>query len=367
MKTINYKLVILLLIIPFLSFSNGPLRGKYKKTKQVSKTFDAKNSTVLNIKNKYGNVDITTWNNNRIEIEVTITVSGNDEEEIETKLDKIYIDFDDSGNNVHATTHVNKKKSNSWFNGNWFSWGNSSNTNFQIDYKVKMPIENDLNITNDYGSIIIDELNGEANIHCDFGKIIIGKLNNTNNEIHFDYTKHSSFEYINSADIYADFSGFTVEKAKNINLKADYSSSKFEEVKKLKYNCDFGSLKVINADYIDGNGDYSSVNFVNVFKTIDVNTSFGTLKIYKLMDGFENAKIKADYTGVKIGIDHNASCTIDADLSYGNFHYDGELFTFNKILEKSTNKSYEGYFNTKNNNTTISIDTEFGSVKMYQR
>jgi len=367
MKLINYKIVFLLMLIPLLSFSNGPLKGKYKKTKEVSKSFDVSNHTVLNIKNKYGNVDITTWNKNRIEIEVTITVSGNDEDEVETKLDKIRIKFEESGSDVYATTNVGKYKSKSWFSSNWFSWTNSANINYQIDYRVKMPIENDLNITNDYGSIILDELNGKANIHCDFGKLTIGNLNNTHNEIHFDYTKHSNFEFINKAAIYADFSGFTIEKANEIELEADYSSSNIEQVDKLNYACDFGSLSVDNVNFLEGNGDYSSLRFGEIHNTVDVNTSFGSLKIEKLMKGFGNAKIKADYTGVKIGIDSNASCTINSDLSFGNFKYDGDLFTFNKIKEKHTDKSYEGYFNNKDSNATITTETEFGSVKFYQK
>jgi hypothetical protein len=367
MKLINYNIAFLLVLIPLLSFSNGPLRGKYKKTKEVSKSFEVNSNTILNIKNKYGNVDITTWNRNQIEIEVTITVSGNDEDEVETKLDKIRINFEENGNDVYATTNVGKSKSKSWFSSNWFSWGNNSSINYQIDYRVKMPIENNLNITNDYGSIILDELNGKANIHCDFGKLTIGSLNNTHNEIHFDYTKHSNFEFINKAEIYADFSGFTLEKANEIKLEADYSSSNIEHVNKLNYACDFGSLTVGSVSFLEGNGDYSSLRFGEIYKTADVNTSFGSLKIEKLIKGFESAKIKADYTGVKIGIDSNASCSINSQLSFGNFKYDGDLFTFNKIREKHTNKSYEGYFNNEETNASITTDTEFGSIKFYQR
>ena len=368
MKITTYRIVILLLIIPLFSFSNYPIKGKYKKTKNVSKTFDANDNTILNIKNKYGNVDIVTWDENRIEIDVKITISGNDEDELDQILEKTFIDFKNNNNQVFAITQVNKKKSKSWFSSSWFSsWSSNSSTNYQIDYKVKMPIENNLNITNDYGSIILNELNGEANIHCDFGKLIIGRLNNIKNEIHFDYTKHSNFDYIENAKIYADFSGFNVEKAKTIILNADYTSSNFEQINDLKYTCDFGSLQIQNAETINGNGDYVSIRLGEIYKTVNINANFGSLKIDKLDKDFENVKIKSDYTSIKIGIDSEASCNIKADLSFGNFSYNGDLFTFNKIKEKSMDKEYEGYFNTKSSNSYITTDTEFGSVKLYQK
>ncbi|MCH8325837.1 MAG: hypothetical protein IIB83_04655 [Bacteroidetes bacterium] len=44
---------------------------------------------LLKIKNKYGNVDIVSWSQNRIAIEVVITVTGNNEDAVEKKLKNI--------------------------------------------------------------------------------------------------------------------------------------------------------------------------------------------------------------------------------------------------------------------------------------
>ena len=48
------------------------------------------------ITNKYGNLQITTWNKNKVEIEVTITVKGDHSEDVERKLEKIQVEFDAS-------------------------------------------------------------------------------------------------------------------------------------------------------------------------------------------------------------------------------------------------------------------------------
>lgn len=362
---IAYKLIFIFLIIPILSFSTN-IKGKHKKTKEISKTFDANNETILNIKNKFGNVDITTWNQNSIEIDVEITISGNDEDKITDKLDKINIEFNQENNQVFASTHISKSKSKSWFSSSWFNWSLNSSINIQINYTIKMPIENDLNIFNDYGSIVLNELNGKANINCDYGKIIIGNLNNLENKINVDYTNHSSIEFIESATINADYSNFTVEKANAIILNADYSTSKFNEIYSIKYNCDFGSVKIGEATNILGKGDYSTVTIDLLNTAIDINADFGSLKINSLNENFESAKINADYTSIKIGIDSQASCNILAKLSYGNFKYNGDLFTFNKKKEGNTSKEYEGFFNSANNNSTIITNTEFGNVHLYQ-
>lgn len=364
MKTIIYKIAVFLLLIPVLSYAGTP-KGKYKKTKHVSKTYQVNQDTKLNLENMYGNIDIVTWDKNTIEIDVKITVSGNNEDKIEDRLDQIRIEFSQSNNQVYATTHI--KSSSSWLSNSFiFSWGSNSKTNLEINYTVKMPRENNLHVTNDYGTIILDELNGKANINCDYGKILIGSLNNTINTININYTNHSVIDFINNGTINADYSGFTIEKANNIELQADYTSSKLEFVNNLEYNCDYGSVKVGEANIIDGKGDYLSLQIGEVNTSVDIEASFGSIKIASLNKGFEFVRINADYTGVKINIDKTASCQINANVSYGSIKYYGDLFTFNRIKEKSNNKNYEGYFQNENSTARIDVSAEYGSIKLYQ-
>ena len=201
MKTILFKIIAVLLIIPIFSFANDK-RGKYKKTKTISKEYKVNADALLKISNRYGNVDITSWNENRVVFEIEITVRGNNEDKVEDKLDGITVDFNSSQYEVNAKTIINKNKSNSWFS--WFG-SNNSNLNYKINYKVKMPISNDLNVFNDYGSIYLNELDGNASINCDYGKIVIGSLNNTDNKINTDYSRNSTIEYINGGKINADY------------------------------------------------------------------------------------------------------------------------------------------------------------------
>lgn len=60
---------------------------------------------------------------------------------------------------------------------------------------------------------------------CDYGKMIIGELYAFHNILNFDYTSNSSIEYIKGGTITADYSGFEIEKAGEIELNADYTSA----------------------------------------------------------------------------------------------------------------------------------------------
>src|SRR5690606_27179640 len=96
--------------------------------------------------------------------------NGNNEDKVQKKLDEIRVEFNASSSIVSAKTLFENSK---W---GW-SWGNSSNVSMEINYTVKVPVNNSVDFKNDYGGINLDKINGNANISCDYGKLHLGELN----------------------------------------------------------------------------------------------------------------------------------------------------------------------------------------------
>ena len=188
MKTqLLFKAAFLLFIIPSIVLSNDNLKGKYNKEKTIKKEFTVNNNALLKIDNSFGNLDIVTYVGNKISIEVIIKVSGNNEEKVDKKLNAIHVNFDASSSLVDAKTIFNND------NKSWWNWGNN-NVSMEINYIVKLPITNSVDLNNDYGSINLDKLEGKAVISCDYGKITTKELMAENNVLSFDYTNNSYFE-----------------------------------------------------------------------------------------------------------------------------------------------------------------------------
>lgn len=352
------KILFFVCLVPLIGAANtNPGKGKYEKTKTINKEFSVNADALVKINNKYGNLDVVTWSENRVVIEVKIIVHGNSEEKVKARLDRIDVEFNSSKSEVSAKT-IFQKSSSSWFN-------NNSNMNYEINYTVKMPATNDANLINDYGTITLNELKGKVNINCDYGKIIIGSLFHEDNKINMDYTSNSEIEYINSGTIRADYSSLDVEKAKNIELIADYTQTSFENIENLKFNCDYGKIEVNNGNSIVGNGDYLTMRFGTVHKKVEVDSDYGGVRINKLMKGFESVIIHTDYTQIKIGLDNDISFNFKAKLSYAGFDIDNKNVNYIKKIVKSSSKYYEGYVNKENSSSIIEIESDYGSVKMF--
>ncbi|PKB43802.1 DUF4097 and DUF4098 domain-containing protein YvlB [Cellulophaga sp. RHA19] len=357
MKTLHYKFITLLLLtIPILSIANND-KGKYIKEKTIKKEFSVNTNAFLKVNNKYGNLNITSWDQNRIEIEVHIKTSGNNEEKVQRKLDDITISFKGSSSNVSAKTNINKTSS--------WGWGNSNNVNMQINYTIKLPVKNNIDLTNDYGSITLDRIDGHATINCDYGRLDIGELRGRNNNLNFDYTSKSEIDYINSAKIDADYSGFTITKAGNLDLNTDYTSASIIKMENLVYNSDYGSLSVSEAKNIEGNGDYISIKLGKINGNVSLNADYGSIKIAELTENAGNITINADYTGVKIGHNPNYNFKFELKSSYGGIN-GVDNCNINVKEVKNSQKYYKGSCGSENSNNFVNIATEYGSISIHK-
>ncbi len=357
MKKYTYKIAFLLFLIPLLIFANND-KKKHEKSKTIHKNYAVNTDATVEIDNKYGNINITTWNKNRVEIEVKITVKGTDLDAVEDKLNQIDVVFHTTASLVEAKTVFEKVK-HSW---NWFKRG--SNTSFKINYYIKMPETNQVDLENDYGAISLNKLKGKASIKCGYGKISIGELLNEINYIDLEYCSSSSISYINNGKISIDYSKLTIDKSKKIRVNADYSNVNIDETQDIHFNADYGSFRINKANNIKGNGDYTSMRFGTIYNSVEVDTDYGGIKIKDLVNGFDFVDINAEYAGVKIGVAPNCNFNFVIDVSYASFKYDSDKVDMIKSIVKSFRKHYEGVYGTKPSNSTITIKSGYGGVSI---
>ncbi|WP_047419884.1 hypothetical protein [Cellulophaga sp. Hel_I_12] len=357
MKKQLYKYpLLLLLIVPLSIFAHTGVKGKHTKEKSIKKEYAVNADALLKVSNSYGNLNITSWNQDRIVIEVSIKVNGNNEDKVQQKLDEITVAFEANNSMVSARTIFDNNKS-SW---NW-NWGSNNNVNMQIDYNIKVPIKNSVHLNNDYGSIILDRIDGHAKISCDYGRLEIGELHGRNNELNFDYTSKSTIGYINSGKISADYSGFTIDKAGNLEINADYTNSTILNMENLSYSCDYGKIDIGSVNNLEGNGDYINVIAATVHGNVAINSDYGGIQIGQMAADAGNVSIKSDYTGIKIGYHPDYQFTFEINTEYAGLN-GKENFEFTLSRENSSEKYYKGFYGNANAKNTITISSEYGGI-----
>ena len=329
---------------------------KHERKRTIEKEFTVNKNAKVSLNNKYGNLNITTWNQNKVVIEVTITVKGDDLENVEDKLETIDIEFESGSSFVSAKTIIEKNRQ-SW---SWF--GNNNKINFKINYEVKMPVTNSVDLDNDYGGIYLDNIEGAADINCDYGKISIGELHNINNNINLDYCSSSTIEYMNEGSLNLDYSKIILDKTKKAKITADYSTVKLGIANNVNFNIDYGSMVANEVDYITGNSDYASVKIGTLNKRLNIESDYGAISIRNLAKGFESVQIDTEYAGVRIGINNETSFDFEINLRYATFNRNNDNIDMFKSISKSSNKYYQGKYGKGTTSGTIKITSQYGGV-----
>ena len=172
---------------------------KFKKEKTISKSYSASGKT-LGIDNKFGDIKVTTTSGTEIRITVTVKTSSDNENNASMLLDKISVDEKNSGNAVQLTTkfgEAEKSKSNEC---------NNCNSSMEINYDVQLPSSVSLELTNNFGDIILPDYQGSVRLLQKFGELKAGKLQNPR-KIQVEFGKAS----ISGAnDLQAEFKFSTV-------------------------------------------------------------------------------------------------------------------------------------------------------------
>ncbi len=361
-----YKILALFLLVSALTLA-GNGRGKYTKSKKLSKQYSLNADGMVKISNSFGNVTITTWDQPQVTFEILVEVNGDDESKVEKRLKEIDVRFNSSTDMVEARTFNGENSSDDDFSF-WDLFKSNSNSGYhgkvKIDYVVKMPITASLDLSNDYGAVIIDKLEGRADISCDYGRLDIGQLMSRDNELSFDYTRSSHIDYMKAGIIRADFSDFDLYGCEQLEFKGDYTKARLHKTARLNYKADFGTVETEESISVVGRADYTTSRLGMVSEKLDMTTDFGTLKVQELGKDIKMVSVRSDYTTIDLNYHRDANFRFDIDTEFASINTSSDAEITNSSKDH-TDRSTAGYVGQSGNSAgTIRIKSEFGSVSL---
>ena len=348
----QFKIFLILLIIPFLGFSNDDF--SYSKQKTINKAYIVNSDAGINIDNSYGNIFVTTWNEDKIEIDVLIKVSGDSEKWVNEKINSIDVSFTALKSMVTAKTVFE----------NNISRNNGRNNSFEINYTIKIPKNGTVTLNNKYGNISTTDLFSATNINCKYGKINLGNLNGSNNAIQIGYCSKSTIDYLKNGAVTSKYSGLKIDRLVKIDLISDYSEIEIGEGSEIRYNSKYGSVKIDKVNSLDANGNYLTIDIGSIFNQLKLNTKYSNVSINAVQPKANNITVVAGYTGVDIGFQPNYVFDFDVTVKYSDFKYDNEL-NVNSKEETNYTKRVSGFYKKKGENK-ITVTSDYGNVKLYK-
>lgn len=318
------------------------------ESKVIKRSFEVSSTADIKINNRYGNVNLSSWNQNKVDFHIEIQVDGKDAQRVKDRLDAIKINFSSNQNFVAAETLIENIK-------------NQNNVNISIHYFVKLPKTNNVYIQNQYGNIDIDNLKGSTNISLKYGNFTAGQLQNAINLLDFDYVTKASVDFVQSASINLAYSKMTISKSELINTNARYSDISLGEVHDLINNISYGNLSIQNANAVTNASSYSNIKIENLRNSFVFSGKYGSISISHVKKGFNKVSIGSNYISVTLGIDKDAGYKLEGNFKYGSLSFPQNV-NMSKEIQKGSSASYEG--SAGNGSGDILLNMTYGNAKI---
>ena len=308
-KLLNpYKGFILLAVAlaPFLGMAKDGDNIEKKRT--ISKSYNVGPDDRLSIENSFGNVVITTWDKNEIQVEIEIGVNASSEEKAQQMMDLINVKDNQGGHDISFKTDIGHMSG----KDNWNK--NEGARKFYVDYKVIMPSKNPLRVENSFGKINIPNFDGSASLTSKFGELTTGKLPNAT-LVHVEFGK-AEIGRLNNADVILKFNGNSQVEGISGNSKVDVQF------------CSHVDITVDNA-----------VSNLSLFQS---------------------------YSTVNLKVSDNLSAQFDVHTNFGSFNNKTEFNIEEDSDDQSSGPKFDRNYGGKagNGNAKIKIKSSFGSVRL---
>ncbi|MGE5395078.1 MAG: hypothetical protein ACM3P1_10045 [Candidatus Saccharibacteria bacterium] len=323
--------------------------AKADYTKNINKAWPKSAVSALKVTNKFGDIKINDLGGDSVTIKVTITVENPSESDAKDLIRKINVDFNKSGGLVSAETIIEDNF--------------KSRQKFTINYQVNIPKNKDLDISNKYGSVVIQDLEAKGTFNVSYGSMTAGNIkvpSGSPAEINVSYGG-ADIESINEATVILKYAKLNGGNFGQLNLDSKYTPGiNLHKVNNLHLESKYDNIGIDEIGNLTSESKYSSFKIGLIHETFDLNTGYGSVRIEEVDPKFKTIKIENSYGGINIGL-NNASYEINAECSYCDVDYPQDRFKGNKVRDNQ-NFSLNGHIGVGGG--TITINSRYGGVKL---
>ncbi|HVY74564.1 MAG TPA: hypothetical protein VG890_07025 [Puia sp.] len=294
-------------LLPVLSMAgNGDV---VQKRKNISKSYTVSADDKLSIENSFGDVTITTWDKNEIQVNIDIMVNASTDDKAQQMMDQIQVSDSRSGNTISFKTDIGNMG-----NGKKNKDNGGDDRKFAVDYKIVMPAGNPLNVENSFGKINIGNFNGPASLVSKFGELNTGKLANAK-VLHVEFGK-ADIGPVVDPDITFKFNGKSF--IKNIS----------------------GNAKV----HVEFCGDVA----------------------FSVDNGIRDLSIFESYSDVRVFVPQNISANVNVHTNFGSFHNSSGINISEEKDDDSNGPKFDRDYSGSSGTGTarIKIKSSFGKVRI---
>ncbi|PSR12788.1 MAG: hypothetical protein DA408_02290 [Bacteroidetes bacterium] len=352
-------MVVALMVVSQVKAATSPSVREFSKT--INKQFNITSDGLVNLSNKYGKIDIKTWEQKSVRISVKIVVNAKDESAAQTTFDRININFYNSASSVGAETEIADKKS------SWWDWGNNSDE-FSINYEVYMPASCNLEVmakycdvfaaaivgkgefSIKYGNVKLDGLGEDSSIELAYGNGTIRKVRDLGVNL-----AYGNLDVGEASDVNIDvrYGNFGVERAGDIISESRYSNFKLGEIREFRNNGKYDNVEIGFAEEVVCETHYTNVQVGRLSRRLSLDMAYGSAKTMQVDAGFSEINLNGRYTDFKLYMGNGVACTLDLTGNYADIRLPSSGVTTSYDAQNGNSHQVRGTMGSGGKSTII--------------
>ena len=348
MKTLCkiFPILLLIFILPPKKSS-----GADEYTKVISKEYAINRDAQVNLDNKFGQIHCNNWDKNSISIEVKITVTASGQESANRIFSQVNIVMSGTPAQVDAKTIFEKE-------------GSFGRSKISIDYTVNMPATVNLNLTDKFGDVYLNELSGKGNLHIAYGNMEINKLSNSDNVIEVKFGK-ADIQSVSGAVLTVKYSDVKIDYAGSLFVDSKYSDLTAKKIISLSVTFEGGNLNLDNSSVITAKSKFSDLTIGHIDKKLDLDIQYGDCDVNDLSADFSSITVYNKYGDVKLQIPSGTSYSLDAQTKFCDVDFPEEQANITEQISTNTSKSIKATIGKNlNPEAKVYVRSEFGDVTL---
>ncbi len=339
------------LVIVLWAFTGAAWAQEVEKEKRISKSYKVNDSRLeLSIRNKFGRVQVATWDKPQIDVEVIIKVDRRNEARADKMLEQINVSIAESSQAISFETRIDG------------SLNNRNDESFEINYEIKMPSNLPLRIKNSFGDTYIGPYDGTANLDIAYGNI---KAENFSNDLTLELSfGNGDIKGAKKSNLTVKYSKLEMGKVTNATINQQFSDVVIEDLADVSLDAKYGNLKFGTLNNITGKVSFSGFKLDKLNQSIDLTTSYsGDFTIRQVAQNFQRINLQGKFGSFDIGLQNGTNATIESTLKFCDMSYSGVPFDFNYVVKDHNSKEYRGKLGTGAGGS-IRISSDYGDVRL---
>ena len=323
-------------------------RKEFKKS--VRYDFEVDQNTLLEIVNRNGNIVVENTNDNRISIEAVVTGRGDNESEAERTCAKIVPSAVMTDNKISVSAEVPTSLRYEYFD---------------LSYTIVMPAYININLSNKYGNVQIDKLNGRTSIKVGYGNLKIRQLNDLTGGfpvVDLAYSRESEINEMNIGGVNLSYSGITIDQGQAVAVSSKYSKVTVGTGVSIAIESAYDNIKISNTDKIDVSTRYTKLQVDFVRDMANIGIEYGSVNIGGVGKEFKNITINAKYSDSEVDMKDVRNYSFDLKTKYGNITTPNRNLVYQEQMSNDSSKSAKGH--TGNDGGKVTISAKYGSIKL---